>query len=88
MNIMDTVKTKTLIETTLTRAGDGESRNSPIRIITQYWTPEGEKVIERDPCAVSITPEKLEAIRLCIFSELKSCETPQDLWNKLNPLFS
>ncbi len=80
---MDTVKIVTLIETTLTRAGDGESNISPIRIITQYWTPEGKKVIENDPCAAIITPEKWEAMRQCVF---KICPAPQHLWDQLDAL--
>ncbi len=83
---MDTVKTITLIETTLARAGDGKSNKSPIRIITQYWTPEGKKVIENDPSAAIITPEKWEAMRQCVLEELRACETPQQLWDKLDAL--
>ncbi len=45
---MDTVRVVTLIETTLTRRGKGVE-DDPIRIITQWWTPGGELVVERDP---------------------------------------
>jgi len=51
-----------LICTTLTRRGSGNDRTSPVRIITEYWTPEGEKVAEVDPVAISLTPEMLDAI--------------------------
>ncbi len=44
----DTVRMVTLIETTLTRRGKGVE-DDPIRIITQWWTPTGELVVERDP---------------------------------------
>lgn len=59
---MDTVKKVTLIETTLTRRGDGEDMSSPVRIITEWWTLNGNKVAERDPAAVQITPEDEEQL--------------------------
>jgi hypothetical protein len=37
-----------VIETTLTRRGDGA--DTPIRIVHQYWSLEGELLAERDPC--------------------------------------
>lgn len=60
---MDTAKTRTVIETTLARRGAG-SDGSPIRVLTQYWTPEGEMLAEIDPCAKPLTPERRK-----IFSE-------------------
>jgi len=36
-----------VIKTTLTRKGDGES--TPVRIITQYWSPDGKLLAELDP---------------------------------------
>lgn len=54
---MDTVKQVTVIETTLLRRGDGKNQDSPIRIITQYWTPNGALLCEHDPAAVVLTPE-------------------------------
>lgn len=40
-----------VIETTLERRGDGKSMSSPIRIVTQYWSFDGELLAEVDPCA-------------------------------------
>lgn len=37
-----------VIETTLERRGDG--KDTPIRLITQYWTLDGELLAEVDPC--------------------------------------
>jgi len=45
----DTVQVVTLIKTELSRRGKGEP-NDPVRIVTEYWTMEGEKVTEIDPC--------------------------------------
>jgi hypothetical protein len=44
---MDTCKVIQLIETTLTRAGEGKE-GDPIRTIKQYWTLDGELVAEYD----------------------------------------
>lgn len=46
---MDHAKVIQVIETTLLRKGDGTS-NSPIRIITQYWSLDGKLMWEVDPC--------------------------------------
>ena len=59
---MDTVRQITVIETTLARRGNGNSSHSPCRVITQYWTPEGALLAERDPVARVITPEHIEII--------------------------
>lgn len=55
-----------LIEVICTRLdtrGDGKSSASPIRRLTQYWTPDGELLAEVDPCAEDIT-EQLRIERL------------------------
>ena len=44
---MDTARVIEVIETTLTRRGDG--KETPIRIITQYWSKDGQLLAERDP---------------------------------------
>lgn len=44
---MDSAKVVQLIETTILRRGKGTD-GDPIRIITQWWTLEGELVVERD----------------------------------------
>lgn len=67
---MDTLKTITLIETSLTRRGEGKAPNSPIRVITQYWTPQGELVFEKDPSAAMLSPEKRSVMRGIIFESL------------------
>lgn len=45
---MDTAKVIRVIETTMTRRGNG-TKESPCRIITQYWTLKGELLAEVDP---------------------------------------
>jgi hypothetical protein len=77
--MMDTVKNISLIETTLTRRGEGKSIDSPVRIITQYWTPQGALVIENDPTAISLTPEKRAAIRETIFAKLGENDKTREL---------
>lgn len=44
---MDTVKVIEVVETTLTRRGNGET--NPIRVITQYWDRDGNLLAEEDP---------------------------------------
>lgn len=44
----DSAKLIQVICTTLTRYGDGSELN-PIRIITQYWSIDGELLAEVDP---------------------------------------
>lgn len=59
---MDTAKTIKVIETTLLRMGSGEDKNSPIRIVTQYWTEDGQLLAQNDPAAVTLTPEEIHVI--------------------------
>ena len=44
----DSARVISIIETDLTRRGDG--KDDPIRRVVQYWTLEGELLAERDPC--------------------------------------
>lgn len=53
---MKEVQQVTLIQTSLATRGDGKS--TPIRRITQWWTPTGELVAENDPCSVVVTEEQ------------------------------
>jgi hypothetical protein len=46
---MDTCRVIQVIETTLTRRGSGKSEDDPIRVITQYWSLDGELLAEVDP---------------------------------------
>lgn len=55
---MDTAKVVHLIETTILRRGDGVHKDHPIRIITQYWTLDGELVAEVDPLELSAGEKK------------------------------
>ena len=57
---MDQAQVMQVIKTTLTRRGNGQ--DDPIRIITQYWTLEGELLAEVDPITKSTEP--LEEPRL------------------------
>lgn len=45
---MDIARVIPVIETTLLRRGDG-SEADPMRIVTQYWSVDGEFLAERDP---------------------------------------
>ena len=38
-----------VIRTAILRKGEGHSEDDPIRIITQYWTMQGELIFEIDP---------------------------------------
>jgi hypothetical protein len=51
---MDTVKIIQMIETTLSRKGNG-IENDPIRVITQYWDMAGNLLFEIDPFLGTIT---------------------------------
>lgn len=44
---MDTAKVVQVIETTLRRRGDGVK--TPVRVITQFWSLDGELLAEVDP---------------------------------------
>lgn len=44
---MDTVRRIEVIETTLLRRGNG--KDDPIRVITQYWSLDGDLLAEYDP---------------------------------------
>jgi hypothetical protein len=57
---MKEVQLVTLVQTSLTTRGDGES--TPIRRVMQWWTQEGELVAENDPCSVIVTEEKRREI--------------------------
>lgn len=46
---MDTVELIQVIRTTLTRRGEGKDESDPVRIITQYWSTDGELLAEVDP---------------------------------------
>ena len=73
------MKQLTVIETTLTRRGDG-TPDSPIRVITQYWSQEGDLIIEHDPCDLKLTREKQSAIRECVFSKLGENDKARELF--------
>lgn len=58
---MDTCKIISVIENTRVRRGDG-TPESPIRIVTEYWLPNGTKIAEVDPAAVVIYPEQFKFV--------------------------
>lgn len=37
-----------VIETDLTRRGNGETSDDPVRIVYEYWSKDGNKLAERD----------------------------------------
>ncbi len=45
----DAVRLLPVIETKLLRRGDGSSETDPVRIVTQYWSLDGELLAEHDP---------------------------------------
>jgi len=47
---MDSARVVQLIETTILRRGEG-LESDPVRIVTQYWTFDGQMVAEDDPCS-------------------------------------
>lgn len=57
MSSENKVKVVRLIETSITKRGSGSGPNSPIRVVTQWWTMNGELVFEIDPCAITKLPE-------------------------------
>lgn len=46
---MNSARVISVLETTLLRRGKGKD-GDPVRIITQYWTPDGKLLAEVDPC--------------------------------------
>ena len=90
---MDTVKVIEVVETALTRRGDGVE-GSPIRVITQYWDRDGNLLAERDPLpednttALEIRISKLErAIRWALgeigdFGSGKPADAKPFWWRK------
>lgn len=50
---MDKVEVMQVIKTTLKRRGEG-TKGNPVRIITQYWTMDGELIVEVDPQTVEL----------------------------------
>ena len=49
--VRDIAQVRQIIQTTLTRRGNG--KEDPIRIITQFWSLEGELLAEVDPLSSS-----------------------------------
>lgn len=47
-----------VIKTRLQIRGDGRSENHPLRIITQFWSMNGDLLAEVDPFQPEQTPEK------------------------------
>jgi hypothetical protein len=72
-----------LIVTDEGRAGDGSSNDSPVRIITRIFTPEGELFMERDPTADVVTPEKKKHMREWLFRRLGESQKTREIWDEL-----
>ena len=47
---MDEVKVMQVIYCTKKRRGSGRDETSPVRAVTEIFTPEGELIAEKDPC--------------------------------------
>lgn len=80
---MDTVKTVVLIETTLARRGNGKGPDSPVRVITQYWIPDGELLIEYDPSAIELTPEMRAKMREALYQKLGENIKSMEVWEAM-----
>lgn len=53
-----------VIETKIERRGSGEDMSSPIRVITQYWSEDGDLLAEVDPMSrVVPVEEEVRAVR-------------------------
>lgn len=50
---MDTAILREVIETQILRRGKG-IENDPVRVVTQFWTKDGELLGENDPCKVEV----------------------------------
>lgn len=55
--VSDTARVIQVIETTILRKGDGKDERSPVRIVTQYFTLDGNLLAETDPCSVTFAVE-------------------------------
>ena len=49
-----------LIQVIRTESPRGDGKDDVYRIVTQYWSPEGLLLAERDPCMISM-PKALTA---------------------------
>ena len=65
---MNTCKVISVVESTLAHRGTGRDDSSPIRALTQYWTPEGKMLAEIDPCAEVLTPERKSTLREILYN--------------------
>lgn len=68
---MDTCRLIQVIETTLLRRGEGKTLADPIRVVTQYWSPDGKLLVEVDPhlpAAGSDAPVPYGSICACMKS--------------------
>jgi hypothetical protein len=72
-----------VIITDNSRRGDGRSADSPVRMITQIFTPEGELLMENDPCASIVTQEEARIIRELIYKKLGENPKSKSLWEEL-----
>lgn len=80
---MDTAKLIQVIETTLTRRGNG--KDDPFRIITQYFSPDGTLLAERDPIGTILaddappTPVQHYPECICMKCQRKKYKTLQSV---------
>lgn len=81
---MSCAKKITLIETTLSKRGDGKTH--PIRFIKELWTEDGKLVASIDPCAETIGPEVLAGIQELYFALHGKNEETKNNWEKLGAM--
>lgn len=72
-----------VIETTLTRAGDGTGRN-PIRVVTEYWSLDGKLLASVDPHTRSISEKALVEIENILFSRFGENPKTRDVLNDIS----
>ena len=65
------------------RYGDGSSMDSPTRIVTKIFNPDGTLLMERDPAADVVTPEKKKFMREHLFRKLGESKEMHQLWKEL-----
>lgn len=64
------------------RYGDGSSMDSPTRIVTKIFNPDGTLLMERDPAADVVTPEKKARMRRLYLNGFAG-KSAEQMWKEL-----
>ena len=62
---MDTAKLQEVIVTDIKRRGNG--KDDPFRVITQYWSKDGELLVEFDPLPAT---DKYNELLMCVVEKI------------------